>query len=106
MKNKRILTAILSMVAAVVTAAFFGGAAVSADELTEPVSGDCGNGVTWTLDVDGNFTVSGTGDMEFSTCPWNDYKDNIKTVTIEQGVTSIARGAFSSSPNLKKVAEC
>ena len=103
MKNKRILTAILSMVAAVVTAAFFGGAAVSAAELTEPVSGDCGNGVTWTLDVDGNFTVSGTGDMEFSTCPWNDYKDNIKTVTIEQGVTSIARGAFSSSPNLKKV---
>ena len=103
MKNTRILTAILSMVAAVVTAAFFGGAAVSAAELTEPVSGDCGNGVMWTLDVDGNFTVSGTGDMEFSTCPWNDYKDNIKTVTIEQGVTSIARGAFSSLPNLKKV---
>lgn len=103
MKNKRILTAILSMVAAVVTAAFFCGAAVSAAELTEPVNGDCGNGVTWTLDVDGNFTVSGTGDMEFSTCPWNDYKDNIKSVTIEQGVTSIARGAFSSLPNLEKV---
>ena len=103
MKNKRILTAILSMVATVVTVAFFGVAAVSAAELTEPVSGDCGNGVTWTLDVDGNFTVSGSGEMQFSTCPWNNYKDNIKSVTIEQGVTSVADGAFASLPNLKKV---
>ena len=102
MKNKRILTAILSMVAAVFTVAFLGGITVSAAELTEPVSGDCGDGVTWTLDVDGSLTVSGSGEMQFSTCPWADYKDNIKTVTIEQGVTSIANGAFSSCPNLTK----
>ena len=102
MKNKRILTAILSMVAAVVTVAFLGGITVSAAELTEPVSGDCGDGVTWTLDVDGSLTVSGSGEMQFSTSPWAGYKDNIKTVTIEQGVTSIANGAFSSCNNLTK----
>jgi hypothetical protein len=102
MKNKRILTAILSMVAAVFTVAFLGGITVSAAELTEPVSGDCGDGVTWTLDVDGSLTVSGSGEMQFSTSPWAGYKDNIKTVTIEQGVTSIANGAFSSCNNLTK----
>ena len=103
MKTKRILTAFLSMVAAVVTAVIFGGVTVAAAELTEPVSGDCGEGVTWTLAVDGSFTVSGTGEMQFSTCPWAEYKDNIKTVTIEQGVTSIADSAFSSCPNLTEV---
>ena len=56
----------------------------------------------WTLDVDGSLTVSGSGEMQFSTSPWADYKDNIKTVTIEQGVTSIANGAFSSCNNLTK----
>ena len=102
MKNKGILTALLSIVAAVVTVVIFGGVTVSADELTEPVSGDCGDGVTWTLDVEGSLTVSGSGEMQFSTCPWADYKDNIKTVTIEQGVTSIASSAFSSCSNLTK----
>ena len=60
-------------------------------------SGNCGaNGgnVKWTLDSDGTFTISGTGDMAtYATLakrPWYGYTNDIKKIIIEDGVTSIA----------------
>jgi len=103
MKKKNCLTTILSLVATIVAVMLLGGITVFADEVTYPVSGECGEGVAWTLDADGNITISGTGAMQFSTCPWSSYADNIKTVTVEQGVTSIADSAFSSLSKLQKV---
>ena len=60
----------------------------------------CGDGVTWSYDA-GTLTISysgsGTGAMtnyEYNSQPWNSYKDNITSVVIESGVTSI--GAYCS----------
>ena len=70
-------------------------------------SGICGENLTWTLSKDGVLTVSGTGTMQrFSSTvevPWNDYRENIITVIIEGGCTSIGRYAFDSCLNLTDV---
>lgn len=66
----------------------------------KPVSGTCGTNVTWTLDCDGVLTISGTGAMDdcikenWVYRPWEDYVSSIKSVVIEEGVTSIGEGAF------------
>ena len=82
-------------------------------------SGKCGNNVTWSLDQStGVLTISGTGDMynyqvadtdwnpyeydlstyTYSTnAPWWNYRNQIKSVIIEDGVTSIGDNAFSGS---------
>jgi hypothetical protein len=60
-------------------------------------TGDC----TWELTgASGNYTltISGNGAMRdnfFSPAPWDAYKDDIKTLDIQQGVTSIGMMAFS-----------
>ena len=52
-------------------------------------------------------TISVTGDMkDFDNpyaIPWRRYRDNIKTVIIDYGVTSIGEGAFMSCSNLTSV---
>lgn len=68
-------------------------------------SGNCGaNGdnVTWTLDDAGTLTISGSGAMadyvhdtdDNSHAPWYNSSDNIKSVIIQNGVTSIGNYAF------------
>lgn len=69
---------------------------------TEPLntasSGTCGENLTWTLDDEGTLTISGSGDMAdysaTSEVPWASDTDAIKSVVIEDGVTSIANYAF------------
>lgn len=61
--------------------------------------GTCGEELTWTFSSqNGTLTISGIGDMEkysspYST-PWFEYKDLIRSVVIESGVTSISQYAF------------
>lgn len=60
-------------------------------------SGTCGENLTWTLDDSGTLTISGTGAMnEYDS--WRDspfdYNDDITSVVIEEGVTSIGSWAF------------
>ena len=88
----------------------------------------CGDGLTWSLDADtGVLTISGTGDMcndwgpnclEFYRAPWN-FTDSIsifgnegavsetgkqiKSVVIEEGVTSIGQYAFYYCINIESV---
>jgi len=61
------------------------------------VSGECGNGVSWSLDS-GVLIISGSGAMdnygEFSPAPWADYADAILSVKIEDGVTHVGDFAF------------
>lgn len=59
-------------------------------------SGTCGENLTWTLSY-GVLTVSGTGAMTdyYYDAPWSNSK--IKTVVIENGVTSIGNYAFYRS---------
>lgn len=59
----------------------------------------CGENVTWMLDEDGTLTISGTGDMNSN--PWNN--SDIKTVIIENGVTSIGDFAFDYCTSLTSV---
>ena len=70
-------------------------------------SGACGEDVIWTLDNDGVLTISGTGDMADYTleekAPWYDRKDDIVSVNIESGVTSIGEYAFYECTNLTNI---
>lgn len=54
---------------------------------------------TWTLSDDGTLTISGTTDMPDyfleSDVPWNDKRNVIKKVVIEDGVSWIGNFAFS-----------
>ena len=60
-------------------------------------SGECGNGVTWELSG-GVLTVSGSGAMndysEKKPAPWQQSKDTIRAVFVENGVTSVGNCAF------------
>ena len=57
-----------------------------------------GTNLTWTLDSEGTLIISGVGDMdgEAGNGPWCDYDDVIRTVIIEDAVTSIMPYAFGS----------
>ena len=72
-------------------------------------SGTCGNGVTWELiklTANSNnyiLTISGTGDMESNPWEWESYKNNITTVVIGNGVTSIIESAFNGCTSLATV---
>nr|WP_316620553.1 leucine-rich repeat protein [uncultured Ruminococcus sp.] len=74
---------------------------------TSGTTGDC----TWTLDDNGTLTISGNGAMRdysskysygtsITIAPWG---DNIKTVVIEGGVTSIGEYAFEYCTGLTSV---
>ncbi|MBO7596628.1 MAG: leucine-rich repeat domain-containing protein [Bacteroidales bacterium] len=70
-------------------------------------SGSCGENATWSFDTESQtLTISGTGamaDYNSSTMPWNDIKDNIQSVVINQGITSIGKYAFYGCANLNSV---
>ena len=71
------------------------------------VTGTCGDNLTWTLDLDtGILTISGTGamyDYSYSSSSWYDYRYSIKTVVIENGVTSIGDYAFYWCTSLESI---
>ena len=64
----------------------------------QPVAeGSCGDDLTWTLSSDDTLTISGTGQMGVysqGAYPWYDYHTSIKSVVLENGVTSINAYAF------------
>ena len=71
-------------------------------------SGSCGTNVTYTfVSSTGTLTIQGSGRMTdyyySSDIPWYSYKNDIKTVIIEEGVTSIGRSAFSGCSGLTSV---
>lgn len=81
-------------------------AAVSETLSTDKVaSGKCGDSVQWSLDSDGLFRLTGTGDMwDFGNSkpvPWKDYVNSIKSLYIAPDITSIGDNAFFGCRNLK-----
>ncbi len=71
-------------------------------------SGTCGDNLTWSLDtVTGVLTISGTGAMTdysySSSVPWYSYRSYVKSVVIENGVTSIGGYAFNSCDSLTSI---
>ncbi len=56
-----------------------------------------GKNLTWRLDEDGVLTISGNGKManyDYIGGPWKTYSNQLKTLVIEDGVTSIGKYAF------------
>ena len=72
-------------------------------------TGSCGTSATWTFSPEDNsLTISGSGTMNdysaTSTAPWNAYVDNIDTIIIADGITSIGNYAFSGCKNVTEIA--
>lgn len=64
-------------------------------------SGTCTSGIKWTLDDEGVLTITGNAPM--TEAPWSAYKDSIKSVIIEDGVTSICGRAFYECTELTSI---
>lgn len=62
-----------------------------------------GYNTTWTLYTDGELRISGTGQMGNNNAPWCDYKDQIKSVVVEEGVTTIGARAFDDCSQLTSI---
>lgn len=65
--------------------------------------GQCGDNLTWEYDpITTTLTITGTGDMydyTSSTQPWKDYKNDITTVVLPDGLTKIGNFAFYQCNN-------
>ena len=70
-------------------------------------SGTCGENVEWSLDKNGLLTISGSGTMSSYTssshAPWYSNNAKIKSVVVENGVTSIGDYAFYCCSSLTNV---
>ena len=95
-----VLAVCLLAALAVVPAAAAGTVASGACGLKEGV-----DDLKWTLDSDGTLTVSGKGRMAsfWDGPPWKSKKEQIKTVIIKDGVTTIGSYAFDGCKNLSRV---
>ena len=75
--------------------------------LAKTYAGACGTNVTWSLDTaSGVLTISGSGNMDDSSSnqsPWYSRRDYIRSVHIENSVTSIGAGAFGGCENLTSI---
>ena len=97
---RRLLSSLLCLLlcAALLPAAAAEGAADNA----VIASGSCGESARWTLSSEGVLSISGTGKMSWNgSCPWGDYRTDVKSVVIGSGITSIL--GFDQCPNLKSV---
>ena len=67
-------------------------------------SGACGRNLTWKLTESGVLTISGKGAMAESP-EWlrGGYSGDILLVVVENGVTSVGKGAFAGCLNLRRV---
>ena len=103
--------------------AYITGLNVNSDKVVEPegcspapcliASGYCGadndgSNLRWELSCDSVLTISGQGTMaEWLVIPggpwYGNYKQNIKTIIIEEGVTTIGGGAFYGCYNLNSI---
>ena len=71
-------------------------------------SGTCGDNLTWELSCDSVLTISGTGDMTNysegnSHSPWYIHRNTIKSLIIEDGITSIGNYSFNDCNKIDSV---
>ena len=64
-------------------------------------SGTCGEGLSWVLSGH-TLTVSGSGDMT-DECPWEAYKDDIRSLVLTGGVSYIGKEAFANCDKLREI---
>ena len=84
------------------------------DVIASGVCGENGDNLTWVLTGDGTLTISGSGGMkDYVLCdpnaeartsaPWGTYWEQITSVLMEHGVTSIGGAAFVHGNKLTSV---
>ena len=108
-ENGRVMTERAGIATITATAADGSGVTATCTVRVLLASGSCGDGLTWTLDGDYTFTISGTG--EVTSLPWRTYEyrwdtkvyKDIVTVVIEDGVTNIPDNAFSECKKLTNI---
>ena len=71
-------------------------------------TGSCGDNLTYALDTEtGVLTISGNGAMtdfyEATPAPWSSYAASVRTVVIEEGVTTIGNMALHDCDNLENI---
>ncbi len=74
----------------------------------EQIAGAFGESLLWHMDLSaGTLTISGQGAMEQlsgrDAYPWSAYRESVRTLVIDEGVTSIADAAFSLFTELREV---
>ena len=74
----------------------------------EEILRGAGGGCSWELNMTtGALVIRGEGDMEVYSAlgapEWRNYRDDIRSVTIEEGVTGIGYSAFSQCGNLTQI---
>ena len=80
---------------------------IGTDVLPLPTSGVCGDDLTWSFDADtGMLAIEGSGAMtnySYATSPWKAFKENLVSVALPEGLTSIGDYAFSGCIGLSSV---
>ena len=80
-------------------------AATVQSESVSAYSGSCGDNVQYELDIStGTLTISGTGamkDYNYNNTPWYNYRNSVKSLVINDGVTYIS--GFRNCSNLASV---
>ena len=92
--KKRILSIILAL------CMIFTLLPVSALAAEAATSGSCGKNATWSY-ADGTLTISGTGELKQydgdNPAPWSAYKSEIKSIVIQDGITTVTESCFEGS---------
>ena len=66
--------------------------------------GTCGEDLRYTISENGVLHISGTGEMyDFTTAPWDAYKDRITALAIDDGTTSIGENAFKNCGSIEEI---
>ena len=97
---KRIAVVALAMVIAL------GGMVLTQRAAASSPTNTCGDNATWAYE-NGTLTISGTGAMKdyaANTSPWNDIRDDIKSIVVGSGITHIGDFAFYSCESLSSIA--
>ena len=94
---------IKSLMALLSVILFLNGIAVNA--VSEIIVEETTDNIHWTLSDDGELVIMGSGKMPYqsSSSGWRIYKDTIKSVIVDEGITSICTGAFSECDELQSV---
>ena len=97
--TQRILAAVLCL------CLLLGGLGFRVEAADVIASGSCGDSVKWTLDSDGVLTIRGSGKMysNLVCAPWYSQRESIRSVVIEQAVTSIGYRAFYGCSSLTSI---
>ena len=80
-----------------------GGAGGDSNVTASGFFGQEGDNLIWTLSKDGTLSIGGAGAMNsFASngSPWYEYREQIKTVEVGNGITNIGGSAFSSCGSL------